>query len=54
MLSEPEISAKRIGEMVGSASHNIEVDIRFLKDSGLVERIGSPRNGYWVVKEYDN
>ena len=50
MAEKPTISAKAIGEKNDITSRNIERNISSLKKMGLVERVGSAKGGYWVVK----
>ena len=50
MRKTPKISAKAIASEIGIASRNVETNISFLKKAGLVERVGSPKGGHWVVK----
>ena len=45
------ISAKALAEQIGIASRNVEVNIMKLKQAGIIDRVGSPKNGYWVVKK---
>jgi ATP-dependent DNA helicase RecG len=50
MRSNPSVSAKTIGEQIGITTRGVEKSIRSLKELGLIERVGSARSGYWVVK----
>jgi ATP-dependent DNA helicase RecG len=50
MKAEPKISAKAIAKEVGIAQRNVQANIQKLKTIGLIERIGSAKNGHWVVK----
>ena len=50
MAEKPTISAKAIGEKIDITSRNIERNISELKKMGLIERVGSAKGGYWVVK----
>jgi ATP-dependent DNA helicase RecG len=50
MRSNPTISAKAIAAEIGIAPRNVEAHIRTMKKAGLVERIGTPKTGHWVVK----
>ena len=50
MRSNPKVSAKAISEEIGISPRNIEVNIKNLKQAGLIERIGSAKGGRWVVK----
>jgi len=51
MNDNPKISAKTIALEIGIASRNVEVNIKILKQAGLIERIGSAKGGHWVVKQ---
>jgi ATP-dependent DNA helicase RecG len=50
MRSSPSVSAKTIGEQIGITTRGVEKRIRSMKEQGLIERVGSARNGYWVVR----
>lgn len=47
----PESSAAVIAGEVGISSRKVEANIRKLKDMGVLERIGSPRKGYWRIRK---
>ena len=46
---DPYVSAQKIAEQIGISSRKTEDNIKKLKGLGLIERIGSPRNGYWKL-----
>ena len=50
MSETPSISAQKIAEAIGITKRRIEANIRILKESGLIERVGSDKSGHWVVK----
>jgi ATP-dependent DNA helicase RecG len=50
MIQNPKISARLIADEIGIAQRNVEVYIKTLKQAGLIERTGSAKGGYWVVK----
>jgi ATP-dependent DNA helicase RecG len=51
MLSaNPHTTIKTISAELGINERNIKKNIKALKDAGLIERVGSYRNSYWVVK----
>ena len=56
LLSEDsKLSAAKLSEKIGIASRNIEMNIKTLKDKGILIRHGSPKNGYWeIVAEKEN
>ena len=47
---DPKASAKTIASEIGIAQRNVEAHIKVLKQNGLVERVGSPKGGHWLVK----
>lgn len=51
ILSENnQCSAKIMAEQIGVLSRSIENNIKKLKEYGILERYGSPKNGYWEIK----
>jgi predicted HTH transcriptional regulator len=50
MIEQPKISAAGIAEDVQMTPRGVQKNIAILKKQGLVERIGSARGSYWVVK----
>ncbi|MDR1728015.1 MAG: HTH domain-containing protein [Acidobacteriota bacterium] len=50
MIEQPKISAAGIAEDVQMTPRGVQKNIAILKKQGLVERVGSARGGYWVVK----
>jgi ATP-dependent DNA helicase RecG len=50
MSENPKIRAKAIAAEIGIAPRNVEANIKSLKQAGLIERVGSAKGGYWVVK----
>jgi len=49
MRSNPKISAKAISQEIGISLRNVEVNIRNLRQSKIIERVGSAKGGHWVV-----
>ena len=49
MCDNPKVSAKQLSEVVGISPRNVQVHIQSLKATGLIERVGSPKGGHWVV-----
>lgn len=43
-------SAKKMAEEIGVSSRSIENNIKKLKEYGMLERHGSPKNGYWEIE----
>ena len=54
MKLNPKITAKQISEIIGVNHRNTQAHIKALKESGFVERFGSAKGGYWVVRGRDN
>jgi len=50
MSENPTISIVQLSKKVGIAEKNIEVNIKKLKQAGILERIGPARGGHWEVK----
>lgn len=48
-----QLSAAKLAEKIGVASHNIESNIKKLKEDGFLIRHGSPKSGYWEVIAYE-
>ena len=44
------MNAREIAAEIGIASKNVEANIKSLKKTGQIERVGSAKGGYWVVK----
>ncbi len=45
------ISAKKIAEKIGMSGRTVENNIKKMKESDIVVRHGSPKNGYWEIVE---
>jgi ATP-dependent DNA helicase RecG len=54
MNKQPKISASAIAEHIGMTSRGVQKNIDVLKKAGLIERIGPPKGGSWVVKKGAN
>ncbi|MCL1809954.1 MAG: winged helix-turn-helix domain-containing protein [Clostridiales bacterium] len=50
MRRNPRMSARAISEEIGLTARSVEKVIRTLKYTGLIERVGAAKGGYWVVK----
>lgn len=48
--SGPKSTAKDISEKIGLKPRTIERAIKELKDKGIIERKGSRKSGYWLIK----
>ena len=46
LLEDHQLSAVKLAEKIGVASRNIEINIKKLKEYGILIRHGSPTNGY--------
>ena len=49
LSQDAQISAKKMAEVIGIPSRNIESNIKKLKGYGILIRHGSPKNGYWEI-----
>ena len=50
MAVNSDITAEKLAEAIGITKRRIEANISELKASGIIERIGADKKGYWVVK----
>jgi len=51
LLSDnPQITVEAISAELGINERNVKKNIKTLKDTGQIERAGSDKRGYWVVK----
>ena len=46
-----KLSASKLAGEIGVASRNIEVNLKKLKEQGVLLRCGSPKTGYWVISD---
>jgi predicted HTH transcriptional regulator len=51
MISNPRVSAKTLSGVIGINTRNTQKHIAELKKLGVIERIGSPKGGHWVIKK---
>lgn len=51
MSENANITQSELSNLIGINEKNIRNNIKKLKDLGLIQRIGSPKNGYWEVKK---
>ena len=42
---------RSFASILGISTTVVEKNIRYLKDNGCIERIGSNKSGYWKVKD---
>ncbi len=50
MRETPNITAQRIADTIGISKRRVESNIRAMKNSGLIERVGSDKSGHWLVR----
>ncbi|MCD8054098.1 MAG: putative DNA binding domain-containing protein [Lachnospiraceae bacterium] len=50
MRNNPNVTGEQLALMIGIKKTAIENNISFLKKNGLVERMGSRKNGWWNVR----
>jgi len=49
MQQNKTISAKELSGIVGISQRKIQENISWLKEKGLIKRIGPDKGGYWAV-----
>jgi ATP-dependent DNA helicase RecG len=49
MIENPGITAETMSAQIGITERNIRMNIKKLRDAGIVDRIGADKNGGWVV-----
>lgn len=49
MRNNPNVTSSQLSKLLGISETAIEKNIKILKDNGMIERVGSKRNGYWMV-----
>lgn len=49
MRNNPNVTSSQLSKLLGISETAIEKNIKILKDNGMIERVGSKRNGYWKV-----
>lgn len=45
------ISAKQLAQQLNTTDRTVEREIKKLKESGIIERIGADRGGFWKIRE---
>jgi ATP-dependent DNA helicase RecG len=50
-MENPSITIPVLAEKVGIANRNVERNLKFLKDNGIIEREGAKRRDKWIVKK---
>ena len=49
MQQNKTISAKELSVLVGISHRKIQENISWLKEKGLIKRIGPDKGGYWEI-----
>jgi len=49
--NNPNVTQAQLSIIIGIGLTAIENNIRFLKENGYIERVGSNKTGYWKIKE---
>ncbi|MDI9456230.1 MAG: winged helix-turn-helix domain-containing protein [Spirochaetota bacterium] len=49
--NNPNVTQAQLSIIIGMGLTAIENNIRFLKENGYIERVGSNKTGYWKIKE---
>ena len=48
---DAKLSAAKLAQQVGVSGRNVEVNIKKLKERGILVRCGSTKSGYWKITE---
>jgi Fic family protein len=51
---DPQCSYEKLAKAVGKSTATIKRHIKSMKEKGLIQRYGSDRSGYWVIKDKEN
>lgn len=49
MRNNPNITQERLSALIGIGKTAIENNISFLRKNGVIERVGSKKNGWWRI-----
>ena len=49
--NNPNITAAQLSVILGISITAVQNNIEYLRAAGRVERIGSSKSGYWIVKD---
>lgn len=49
MRDDPNVTHEKLMTIVGIGKTAIQNNVSFLRKNGIVERVGSKKNGYWRV-----
>ena len=48
--NNPNITQEQLISIIGIGKKAMQDNIRFLRENGYIERIGSNKSGYWEIK----
>jgi len=51
LLENPHLTAQQLSDHIKITKRRIESNIKSLKELNLIERVGSDKNGHWIVKQ---
>lgn len=55
LVGKPDITSDEIAEQLKVTRRTVERNLESLKKKGIIERIGSKKNGYWkIIKTEEN
>ena len=54
LAEDPGYTKPVLAEKMSISRKTVGEYLKLLKDKGIIERIGSARNGYWKIKEKEN
>jgi predicted HTH transcriptional regulator len=54
LKNDPSATTRSIAEQLGVVKSTITRNITKLKDSGIIKRVGSTKQGQWVINENQN
>lgn len=49
MLVNPEITEKELAAETGLSVRTVARELKRLRDTGVIKRVGSDRSGYWEI-----
>ena len=49
LSADAKLSAVKLAQRIGVSGRNVEVNIKKLKERGILIRCGSPKSGYWKI-----
>jgi ATP-dependent DNA helicase RecG len=51
IIKNPESTAQIMAEQINVSNSTIEKNLAKLKKSGIIERVGSTKSGYWKIQK---